>query len=572
MENQRKCQRWAVFLAMALALLLTACGGRDTAASMRLVKTDGTVRVDNAEGKSVKVTENLGLYSGYELTTRAESYGWINLDDTKLVKMDEESDVEIRKAKRQLELYVRSGNLFFNVTEPLEEDETFDIRTSTMAVGIRGTCGWVEVEDSSLMCVYLLRGKVECTVYDKAGNLLASETLTAGQAARLTLEGGSASITVAAFQTDKAPDFVADALNHPEDWPSSGNSASDTDERRPSSDDGNMSGGSASDAEQGTAGGNEQGNYGSSQAAPMTQDVEAALEQYRGIVSQADSYTYDSWLTEGSDYSYRYALVQMQSQHAVPALLLRKAPGSGMAADSILVFQYNPDTKSITQASGTINLSFRTDLYMAGDGNGALINYGDSRIDRISLSGASLNEETLWQSYGSEDTVPDWRTAIAIGHLSVYWYQIADTEGLNYWAPVTASNPGAEQGASAESGTGAEPGTDADQWSSALAQYRTIVSQADTYEYESWTPQHEYRYTLFQEEGYTVPTLILKSLDDDRTGFLLFRYDPETGTADQVGSDYVTRFEFPKHEFINGIPWDSWYDYKDSSALDAWEP
>lgn len=48
-----------------------------------------------------------------------------------------------------LELYVRSGSLFFDVTEPLEEDESMDIRTSTMAVGIRGTSGWVEVEDET---------------------------------------------------------------------------------------------------------------------------------------------------------------------------------------------------------------------------------------------------------------------------------------------------------------------------------------------------------------------------------------------------------------------------------------
>ena len=45
--------------------------------------------------------------------------------------------------------------------EPLAEDETFDIRYSTMVVGIRGTCGWVEVRDEEHMLVYILEGTVE---------------------------------------------------------------------------------------------------------------------------------------------------------------------------------------------------------------------------------------------------------------------------------------------------------------------------------------------------------------------------------------------------------------------------
>lgn len=206
--NRGKCRIPALFLALALLFVFTACGGENTAATMHLIKTEGKVQVDNADGKSVKITENLGLYSGYEVATLADSYGWIALDDAKLAKMDASSDVEIRKKDKLLELYVRSGGLFFDVTEPLAEDETMNIRTSNIMVGIRGTRGWVEVEDENLMCVYLLKGKVECTVFDEDGNVLASEIITAGQAARLVLDGGEASITTAEFDTGRLPDFV----------------------------------------------------------------------------------------------------------------------------------------------------------------------------------------------------------------------------------------------------------------------------------------------------------------------------------------------------------------------------
>ena len=89
------------------------------------------------------------------------SFAWINLDDVKLAKLDEKSEIAIQKEDKRLELEVKSGSLFFNVTQPLEDDETMNIRTSSMVVGIRGTCGWVEVPDASHMNVYLLEGKVE---------------------------------------------------------------------------------------------------------------------------------------------------------------------------------------------------------------------------------------------------------------------------------------------------------------------------------------------------------------------------------------------------------------------------
>lgn len=216
--KRRVIQFAALFL--ALSLLLSACGGgkENAAATIHLIKTEGTVEVDDVAGKSVKPIENLGLFSGYALATLADSYGWINMDGTRLAKMDALSQVDITKEDKLLELNVRSGNLFFNVTRPLEADETMNIRTSTMMVGIRGTCGWVEVEDESLMCVYLLRGQVECMVLDGDGGILAMETITAGQAALMRLEDGEASITVAEFDTRQVPAFVQEALDSPEDW------------------------------------------------------------------------------------------------------------------------------------------------------------------------------------------------------------------------------------------------------------------------------------------------------------------------------------------------------------------
>ena len=194
-------------LALAACLLLScaACGGEGEAraASMWLVKTEGTVSVTDGEGGDVSLLDRLGLFSGYGVATQAASFGWIDLDDTKLTKMDENSGVTVQKDGKHLELTVDRGSLFFNVTRPLGNDESFEIRSSTMVTAIRGTCGWVEVPDPDHMNVYILEGTVECSVGD------VTESVTAGEKAFLSRVDGEGAIVKAAFDRTNVPDFVA---------------------------------------------------------------------------------------------------------------------------------------------------------------------------------------------------------------------------------------------------------------------------------------------------------------------------------------------------------------------------
>ena len=190
-------------LALSLALLLTSCGGGASATSMHLRKTEGTVGVSDGEGKDVTPKDNLGLYSGYGVDTQAESYAWIDLDKVKLTKLDANSEVEIVKEDKHLKIDVKSGSLFFNVTEPLSDDETMDIATSTMMIGIRGTCGWVGENTAAL-----LEGTVSVTAGDQ------EVTINAGEMAVLTQEGG---LEVREFTYDFVPGFVVKEILDDED-------------------------------------------------------------------------------------------------------------------------------------------------------------------------------------------------------------------------------------------------------------------------------------------------------------------------------------------------------------------
>lgn len=153
MDEGNKKKKRIVMIIVAALLLVAAIiiffiwRSKITATTMRILRLEGEVTLeDNGSPKQVK--ENLRLKSGNALTTAGESLVSIGLDDTKIVTLNEKSRAEFNQSGRKLDLELTAGSLFFEVSAPLTDEETFDIRTSTMVVGIRGTSGLVSVEGS----------------------------------------------------------------------------------------------------------------------------------------------------------------------------------------------------------------------------------------------------------------------------------------------------------------------------------------------------------------------------------------------------------------------------------------
>lgn len=208
-------------LSILMALLLlwsmalpAAAAETAAAATLRLEKAEGTVKVSNASGKSVTVTDGMRLYSGYTIATEKNSYAYVSLDSTKAVKLDASSKAEVRKSGKKLELNAVSGSLFFNVTAPVDKDESLNIRTSTMVTGVRGTSGWVVVIDRFTSRVHLLEGTLTVTSSEPATGQMRQATITSGQTATATLKGlaqagRQMSLTVTNLQEKQVPGFVA---------------------------------------------------------------------------------------------------------------------------------------------------------------------------------------------------------------------------------------------------------------------------------------------------------------------------------------------------------------------------
>ncbi len=167
-------RKWNIFRVFFFLLSFCLCAGNLTltsqaansasASTVRLSKTEGTVEVSDSAGKAAFYRQDMRLANGDHTVTAERSYAWFSLDDTKVVKEDAVSDVEVRKRGQKLEVLVNSGSLFFNITEPLKEDESLNIRTSTMVMGVRGTCGVIKGVGEGITCLQLLTGHLECIV------------------------------------------------------------------------------------------------------------------------------------------------------------------------------------------------------------------------------------------------------------------------------------------------------------------------------------------------------------------------------------------------------------------------
>lgn len=159
------------------------------ATTMRLLKAEGTVNIEDSKGGAKPVSDGLRFQSGDALNTGNDGLAMVGLDDKKIVTLDHDSRAEFQKKNKQLELRLTEGAMFVNVTEKLKSDEKFEIKTSNMTAGIRGTLLFVyhDKKDSNREVAALLEGKAEISATNPVTHETKSIILEANQQARVYL-------------------------------------------------------------------------------------------------------------------------------------------------------------------------------------------------------------------------------------------------------------------------------------------------------------------------------------------------------------------------------------------------
>lgn len=129
------------------------------ATTMRLESTEGDVSLENQNGTILSISEGMKLLNGNALETQAASYAYVSLDSKRVVKLDGLSEAEVRQNGKKLEILLHEGKLFFNVENPLQEDESLQIKTSTLVTGVRGTSG-ILLSGDEQSTILLLTGRL----------------------------------------------------------------------------------------------------------------------------------------------------------------------------------------------------------------------------------------------------------------------------------------------------------------------------------------------------------------------------------------------------------------------------
>lgn len=190
-SNKKKiiiaCAAVAVVAIAAVCIIFARSGYLAT--TMRLLKAEGTVSIEDAKGGTKPVSDNLRFQSGEALNTGADGLASVGLDDAKIVTLDHDSRAEFTKKKKQLELKLTKGALFVNVAQKLKADEKFEIKTSTMTAGIRGTTIVVyqDKQDNNRDTLALLEGQTVVTATNPDTHETKSITLKAGQQVKVYL-------------------------------------------------------------------------------------------------------------------------------------------------------------------------------------------------------------------------------------------------------------------------------------------------------------------------------------------------------------------------------------------------
>ncbi len=200
-----------VFLALAMLFGLGCSVSAESitsadATTMRLMRTDGTVLLADGSG-SLSVQEGMRLFSGYALSTEALSRAGIMLDDYKAVTLNELSKASLQEEGKTLELNLENGAMYFSVSKPLDADESYSIRTSTMVLGIRGTSGYVETLSDTKSSVILTSGNAVISILT-GGEL----PISPGQRIIISSAGGGTQFSSYMISPDDYPGLLLSEL------------------------------------------------------------------------------------------------------------------------------------------------------------------------------------------------------------------------------------------------------------------------------------------------------------------------------------------------------------------------
>ena len=207
------CALAAVIVASAVVCVMLV-RSKYLATTMRLLRIEGTVSLEDASGSIKPALNNLRFQSGDALSTGSDGLASVGLDNSKIITLQNDSRAEFVKNKKHLQLKLTKGALFFNVTEKLKADETFEIKTSTMTAGIRGTSGMIyfDADDGGRESLVITDGVVEVSATNPETGETKTARVEAGQQIKVYLYSDRVEDTVEFYLSDISEEDLSEFI------------------------------------------------------------------------------------------------------------------------------------------------------------------------------------------------------------------------------------------------------------------------------------------------------------------------------------------------------------------------
>jgi hypothetical protein len=182
------------------------------AKTMRIVRAEGTVRLEQSEGATKNVTKKTRFQSGDSVLTGIDGSAVVEMDDSKKATLQAESRAEFIKKNNQYEIRLTKGGLFFELSENLNEGETFEIKSNLITAGIKGTSGFISYDGDGGESLIVTDGNVIVTATNPDTGDKKYAEIHGGQKVTANVLSGKADDSVELIIEDVTekdlPDFV----------------------------------------------------------------------------------------------------------------------------------------------------------------------------------------------------------------------------------------------------------------------------------------------------------------------------------------------------------------------------
>ena len=130
----------ALGVKIAVAIATKIAEKDRTAKSIRIFEIEGTdVTMTKGGNASFPARVDRALANGYTVTTGKNSYSWLDLDEKKFIKMDQNTTIRVDSNKlKQLVVSVLKGSITLKDDGPPSKGDLIKVRAGNTALGGRG--------------------------------------------------------------------------------------------------------------------------------------------------------------------------------------------------------------------------------------------------------------------------------------------------------------------------------------------------------------------------------------------------------------------------------------------------